>query len=281
MERKDTPEGLIQHVVICNCNEKIKYIVEELHEGSYQEPIDVVLIVQDAVLWDHHPEWHPKAGNRAHFFVIEGCPTDENVLKRAQISFARAAVILADPNQRELSDARSTLVAMAIERQNPQVHTIIELISSINRSHLRTTKIDEVICEGEISEKIIAQSCITPGIKNIFERLLTAAVETNQIFLSQVPSPLSGETFRSLARRAIEREVPYILCGFVLHRKKSESILPSNSLFTHEKERMDGIRRITVLNPRAYVEPGKDTLLTDQDRLIAMAHNPPDLNLLV
>ena len=35
------------------------------------------------------------------------------------------------------------------------------------RIHLRSTEVNEVICLGEITEKLIAQCCISPGIHRV------------------------------------------------------------------------------------------------------------------
>ncbi len=267
MERESDLQKLNQHVVICNCNDKVKGIVDELHEGTLQHPIDIVLIVQDAELWGCNPHWHPETRYPNHFFVIHGCPTEEESLHQACIEQAQSAVILADPRQGHYADAHSTLIALAIEHHNPQVHTVIELISSGHRIHLKTTKIDEVICLGEISEKLIAQSCITPGIKNIFERLLTSNQDTNQIFLPQILSSMDGKTFRELARDIILSDCECILCGFIQNLRNSD-----------EKSTLDNIpQRWIVLNPKAGYEPGKDTLLKEGDQLIVIAHQLPIL----
>ncbi len=146
MARKDPVSQLSGHVVICNCNDKIRAIVEDLQAGTAHDVLDVALIVQDNTLWESHMEWHPRCRDDAIFKTIFGCPTDKTVLNQAGISRARAAIILSDPLHGELADAPSTLTAIAIERENPQVHTIIELIHSVNRGHLETTAVNEVIC---------------------------------------------------------------------------------------------------------------------------------------
>jgi len=282
MEREAALQELKHHIVICNCSHKVKRIVQELHVGSHVHPLDVVLLVQDMRLWESHPEWIPDSCNGEHFFVIEGCPTEEEVLRKANISLARAAIILADPRQGDQADARSTLVAMAIERQNPQVHTVIELLSSINRIHLRSTKIDEIVCQGEISEKIIAQSCITPGIQNIVEHLLSTDEKTNQIYLPHLPAELRGITFRQMARRAIQAEASFIICGYIKNRNKEGRIEHARRKASYRdfsggvgKQTPD---RIAIINPRANHHLGKDDPLTENDQIIVISHVPPDLS---
>lgn len=264
MEWKDPPVDLKDHVVICNCNKKVGSIIDELQAEPTDPPIDTVLMVQDNALWERHTDWHPRASGPGRLFLVAGCTTNKHDLERTRLSQARAAIILADPAQGELVDARSTLVAIAIEQQSPGVHTIMELLSSVTVRQLGAAKVNEVVCLGEIAEQLIAQDCITPGVKNIFEDLLQVARGTNQLYILPLPADQQGTTFGELARSTIRRGAPHILCGFIQ--------APSPSA----KER--GADHLYVINPRAGEEPGKDTRLKQGDRLLLMARMPPDLS---
>lgn len=279
MEWKDPPAELENHVVICNCSEQVRRIVSELHADAVVEKPDVVLVVQDAELWRSHPEWHPMVNNshtREHFYVLihQKGPAHQGTLLAASIRTARAAIILADPRQGELADARSTLVAMALEQQNPDVHTVMELISSVNREHLRATEVNEVVCVGEIAERLIAQSCITPGVKNVFESVLVNKPGTNNIYIMQLPKSLAGTSYRELVRRAIMAKAPFQFMGFI-----QNSFLPPEpgdlkAMARCSKDTGLDIkpRQEIVLNPRNGAEPGRDTELTELDQLAVIAY---------
>jgi len=263
MEWKDPPADLTRHVVICNCNEKTGRIVDELQAAQSKPALDVVLLIQGLTEWKANPSWHPRAGGSGRVYTVIGCPTCDKDLRKARIPTARAAVILADPAHGALADARSTLVAMAIERENPQVHTVMELLSSVSRVHLQASDVNEVICLGEISEKLIAQSCISPGIKSIFLHLLTTGRGTSQVFIAPLPDLARGRIYRDLARQVIENGAPFVLCGYI-------------RLFRAEEEGDAG--RTFVINPRAGEDPGKDTALEEGDQLVLLARDPPDLD---
>ena len=250
-------ERLSGHVVICNCNEKVRRLVTDLQRAAAPEPLDVVLLVQDAALWRGHPDWapDPPPSEAGRFVVIEGCPSEEECLAEAHIEDALAAVILADPKQGELADARSTLVAMAIERKNPQVHTVIELIHSVNRTHLERTEVNEVVCLGDLAEKLLAQACISPGIVRVFDRLLDAAPDACRIHQVPVPDAAAGTPYRDLCRRAVRAGAPFVIVGFVLsHASPGE--------------------RPVVLNPRAG-DPGRDSVLGRGDQLLVIGREVP------
>ncbi len=264
MERKSPETQLTEHVVICNCNEKVKTIVKELQTGSTSIPLDVVLIVQSKTLWEANPDWHPESYPDAYFGVVFGTPFDEPTLNQAFIKTARAAIILADPLHGQLADAQSTLAAVAIEKRNPSVHTIQELILSVNRSHLEAMCVDEIVCIGEISEKLIAQSCITPGVKNIFESLLTTESGTPQIFLSELSDSFSGLSFRNISKKCILNQAPFTIIGFSVD-------IPELGTFVINR---NTISRSFVVNPN---KAGKNMPLKAGDKLITIAYEEPDL----
>ncbi len=262
MQNKPEDFKLSNHVVICNCNEKVKTIVEELQSETAIKPFDIVLLIQDRELWENNPKWHPKNNNSAKVNLLYGNPFEQHILAAACIEKARSAIILADPNHGQLADAQSTLMAVAIEKQNPQVHTIQELILSINKTHLKAMNVDEVICLGEISEKLIAQSCITPGVKNIFENLLTTEDGTTQIFLPPLGPELSGLTFREIARKCIQTNAPFIIMGYIISPPEFDMPEASKNM----------LKNIFVVNPRAG---GKNLPLAESDKLIIIAYDPP------
>jgi len=260
-----TSPPLSGHVVICNVNEKVPAIVEQLRNDPVDGDLDIALIIQDKRLWDAKPDWHPDPGRKGKIIEIFGCPAQKESLQLAHIANAKAAIILADPLHGMLSDARSTLVGIAIERENPQVHTVMELLLSINRTHLRATAVDEVICLGELSEKLLSQSAVSPGVSRLFAHLLTASVGTAQLFVRPMTGALAGSTYRELAKRAIRNDAPYVVCGYIRPRPRPQS------------ERQENV---VVFNPRVDTTPGKDSPLDERDRLILLASTPPDLSLL-
>lgn len=267
MSNTGSPATLSDHVVILNINNKIGRIIDEIGLGTGDHPPDTVIMVQEPGLWASNPGWHPNAGVKVPLHLVDGCPTEPDDLERIGISRARAAVILADPRQGQLADAHSTLIAVAIERRSPQVHTVTELIDSVNRVHLRATEVNEVICFGELTEKLIAQSCITPGINHVLADLLHAHPGTTQIFIVELPLALAGMSYRRLFRSAVSADAPFILLGFT----RPGSVIES------ETASIPAARETFVINPRAGIEPGKDTRLQPGDRLVVVAYERPDL----
>ncbi|MFH1811606.1 MAG: hypothetical protein ABIJ09_22895 [Pseudomonadota bacterium] len=249
---------LRHHVVICNLNPMVRAIVDELLDDPRQRVPAVVLLVQDMALWSEHPEWQPAPRHGDRVVVLGGCSLEERCFSRSGLARSQAALILADPRQGELADARSTLLAMAIERHSRDVHTVVELQWSVNRAHLEATEVDEVVCMGDLSEKLLAQCCITPGVKRIFERLLGGQGSSTRWQLPVLPGSCVGQSYRQVVQRSIAEGWPCVLCGFVPQPPEGEA--PQ-----------------FILNPRPREEPGKDSVLQARDRLIVMAQGEAQL----
>jgi len=251
-----TAAGLSGHVVICNANSQVAQIVDLLRQATAPAPLPVVLVIPDEALWQAHPSWHPATSDQFH--TVVGNPVEAAVLERAGIAGARAAIVLADPRQGDLADARSALVALAVEHQATAVRTVVELLQSSNRVHLVNTEVDDVVCVSEITEKLMAQSCVTPWVKNVFRHLLDTAPGTAQIYVTDLPPALAGASFRELAARAIDAQAPFTLTGFV--RDAGADAAPQ-----------------ICLSPRAGAEPGKDTPLGAGDQIISLGCEAPRL----
>jgi hypothetical protein len=260
---------LSDHVVILNANAKVAGVLRQLHYGFARDAPEVVVMVQEPGLWQRHGTAvfeHDELRSHSRVCVVEGCPAEPEDLDAVRIDRARAAVILADERQGQMADAHSTLVAVAIERRNPQVHTVIELISSVHRVHLRATEVNEVVCLGEMSEKLIAQSCITPGVRNVLESLVATRASTAKVFAPPLPAACNTMTYVEVAQLVIRR-YGCVVCGFGSQR--AIALAPGH----HPQQGP----MTWVVNPRPGAEPGRDTVLHEGDALLVIAYQEPDL----
>ena len=249
MDKRDRDDRLTElgnHFVIININEKLPAVVRGIQEGLGfgDEGRDIVIVVQDEQLWREHAEWHPVelAPHRLH--VVTGCPGDPEDLCLAHLDRCSTALILADPAEGELSDAKCALIALAIEQQNPRVHTVIELVQSKHRVHLARTEVNEVVCMGKLAEELLAQCTISPGILAIIGDLLDNSPDSPSFRTIPVPEALIGLSYREAVERSIDEEHPYAISGYC--------------------QRGNGRR---ILNPRG---PDKDVVLGKEDDLVVI-----------
>ena len=102
-----------KHIVICNWNDKGLSIIKELHAPIVRQKRPIVIVserLEDVDLPDKEdlPELED-------VYLIKGDPTQEHTLKRANVPLAYSIIVLADPEQKHLADAKNVLVCMAIK----------------------------------------------------------------------------------------------------------------------------------------------------------------------
>ena len=132
--------------------------------------------------------------------VIRGDPTENEVLVRANAVKARAAIVLAnrergDPNA---ADAQSLLIALAIETLQPDIYSCVEVLNPANAVHLKRANVDEVISVSEISNHLIIQASLYPGVSRLITDMLTFA-EGEDLYRVPIPPAFVGRTFADLA----------------------------------------------------------------------------------
>ncbi|MGM0418912.1 MAG: TrkA-related ion transporter [Thermodesulfobacteriota bacterium] len=242
-------------VVICNANKNLKNIVNELINNSRNKKYEITIIIPDKEFWLENKNLHPDL-EVDQYNVVYGDPGDPETLKNLNVHNFGAAVILADPRHGDLADAASTLVAMEIERLNPEIHTVMELINSVNREYIDFSIINEVVCLGDITEKLIAQSCYHPGSMDVFDELLSSEQGTPQVFLPKIPYFLKNKTYKDIYTLMVKHKKPFIPAGFVRDDEY-------------------------FINPVFETSDDLPVLSGENDRLIVIAYelNPDDFNI--
>lgn len=219
--------NLINHVVICGWNETGKRLVSDLIKSN-KDP-DVVVLYNNST--------YPKLLDpNVHY--IEADPTTAEGLELARIPNASVAVILPDQSESRTSqdaDARSILTILAVERINPNIHSIVELLNDENVYHVRNAGCDEVIVSGSYTGTMISQVVQFPGISDVFGSLFDPG-EGSQVYEKQLPDEMVGKSFSDV----------------------------SSSLFENGRGVLIGYRRGTDL----VMSPKKDVELKAKDNII-------------
>jgi len=200
-KRKMPSYELKDHIVVCNWNNKGEPLIKEVHAKIVKDKRPIVIISEQGESIQF-PE-HEDAPEYEDIYVINGDPANEIILKRANVQYAYTTVILADPTQGELADAKSILIAMGIksvceELGVPKTYIAVEGISPQNIEHLRRAGADEIISAGDFSSLLLAQTSLVHGLSKVYQNLLTISEETNEIYLIPVPKEYIGKRFSDL-----------------------------------------------------------------------------------
>ncbi len=191
--------------------------------------------------------------------------TKEKDLKRAGLREFQTLVILAsgDPTDEgsKYLDHRSLLVALSADRasKGEALHQVVEVIDSANVEHFRRINHCEIVSVEDLTERVLAQAVITPGITRVVLRLLTATSNSNEVYFVDAGQQWTGQTFESLQRQALERGAAFIPVGY-------ETITSSG-------------KKELVLNPRSSPSSARRKIYVfgKNDRAVLIAYEEPDL----
>jgi len=255
-KRKMPKYELKDHIVICNWNNKGLSLIKEVHAKiiKHKRPIIIITEQEDTVEFPEHedvPEFED-------IYIIKGDPTNEIILKRANVQQAYTAVVLADPTQGELSDAKSILVCMGIksiceEMEFPKTYITVEGVSPQNIEHLRRAGANEIISAGDFSALLLAQSSLVHGLSTVYRNLLTISEETNEIYLATVPGEYIGKKFSDLGADIYsnrDAKNPIILIGV---KSGEKFLLNPRPIIFNKFQKSDEVIVIAFERPHSLV----------------------------
>lgn len=187
MEGKGMGEVVLRnHAVICGWNSRGEKIVEQLVKDERAQDIVILAGLENA----------PVRRHGVHF--IHGDATTDADLRRASVLQSETVLILADESTPGLSDttmdARSVLVALAVEKLNPVVYTCAEVRRSSNRDHFVRAGVDEIVFTCDIGAELLARTSVHHGISGVINDLLTSDAG-NEIYVMACPPSLVGKAF--------------------------------------------------------------------------------------
>lgn len=138
------------HIVIIDWSHKAENAIKEILGRDPKVEIVVIDTIEKA------KEFH----ERIHF--VKGRATDGDVLKKANVKQADALLIFSDDKIEDqvLADGKSLMIACAVERISPGVHTTVEVEREehiLNFSHI---KVDNFILSNATIAKLAVDSIL-------------------------------------------------------------------------------------------------------------------------
>jgi voltage-gated potassium channel len=178
------------HILLCGWVRHSAQIVDQLFASDLKVHSPVVMISPDA---EEAPRDYPLLK------VIRGDPTETAVLEQANAREAKAAIVLAnhdsDPSD---ADARSLLIALAIETLQPEIYSCVEVLNPQNAIHFHRANVDEVISVTDIGNSLIVQAALNPGISRFISGILTFG-DGDELYRIPAPAAFIGRTFLELS----------------------------------------------------------------------------------
>jgi voltage-gated potassium channel len=181
------------HVILINWSKKAHAAVEEIL--CYSPKCHIVII--DEV--GRHPLEHM---DQVHF--ISGDPSSEEILLKANIHEAKAAIVFGDTriDETSLIDGKSLLIASSIERIAPDVHTTVEIMQEKNVQNFRHVKVNEFVLSHDAISRLAVRAALQEGNSDVIKQLLSRQFGDD---IYEIPLNSSwrtyGEAFQDLLRQ--------------------------------------------------------------------------------
>lgn len=214
------------HIVICNWNCNGYFVVEELlHEKAGTKSLVVLLANLDEKPVDED------------IVFLKGNPFSEEDLKRANIEFAKAVIILAEETrgvEKGDADARSVLATLAVRSLNKRARIVAEVLDHRNMAHFMWAGADEVINTSRLMGNLLARSALHYGMGNVVSDLLTSNYG-NQIYKLDIEPGYVGMKYEEALTRIMEKASAVLIAvesdGAVITRPAGHVLKESDKLF--------------------------------------------------
>lgn len=250
------------HVIICGWNENGEKIIESLLVQFAGNPPKIVLV--NELERDEVQSVQYKYKEYGLFFV-RGNFVKEDVLARANLVRARAAIVLADTSgghSIENADERTIFGTMAIKSMASKVRTCAELTRPESKEHLIRANVDEVVIRGETAGFLLASAAVAPGVADSL-RVLISNKDENKLWRVKIPSKFGEKTFGELSAHLRNR---YGALALAVVREKERVKL--EDILSHDSTFIDDFIK------RKFEESGKDFFGGKRDTSVVV--NPPD-----
>jgi voltage-gated potassium channel len=163
-----------------------------------------------------------------HINFIHGDYIDEQVLRRANIKFAKKVLLLADrliPGSIEEVDSHTVMAIITIKSIAKSAYTCAELLDSKFERYLRFSNCDEIILSSENNRSLLATASTGSGISHVIGELLNVRAEAS-INTIEIPVHYIGKTFNELSAHIAEKNRSILIgilenTGNFLARKKA------------------------------------------------------------
>ncbi|MCD6118875.1 NAD-binding protein [bacterium] len=267
----------LDHLVICGWNPNGEAILTGLRRLKHEVAVPIILIAEIAE--DDVSELLYRYED-LNFKFVHGDFSVESVLRRANVSHAKYAIILADCSNRSdtKSDDRAILATLAIKGLNSKMRVCVEVIDQGNVTHLKRARADEIIVVGEHSGYLLTAATLAPGIPDMM-RKLTSLDNAAALWERKIPRSLEGKTFAELSSHYLSTSNE-ILIGVIRYEKMIAlddvlgDDLSSIDAFIKQQFTKAGKKELTrgAENVEVHVNPGPSFEIRDMDTAVVVGY---------
>lgn len=184
------------HILLCGWNFQVEQLLQAFESIARETHPAIVLVndVQEEII-------HDLILRQKHIKVkfVRGDFSNEATLQRANIKFARAAIILPDLSETTTSQAddKTLLSVLVAKSLNPKLKVYAHILNPNNASHFRHAEVDEFILRDGYTSFLLAQHVVAPGVPQFFDALMN--LNTNdKVQRVAIPPAFVGKTVAEL-----------------------------------------------------------------------------------
>jgi voltage-gated potassium channel len=215
-----------KHIIIIGWNERVKDTIHQIK--GVNPPIDIILV-------DETLEKNPFPSK--HFHFIRGNPTNDDILTKAKAEEASTILITSDQSKDEIqADMCSVLTLLAVKGINPNIYSIVEILTFNQVKNAERAGADEIIQTNKLSSFVMLNSLISHGMSDALLTILDQ-VKGSKLKYLDIAFDLVGRTFGECS-----------------------------GLLLQEKKLLIGIKR----GNQTIVNPHLTTLIEKQDELLVI-----------
>ncbi len=201
---------LKDHLLLCgwnrNCEDILNILVKQKH--GFKGIVLINQLPEDTIV-----DLLARFENYNVRFV-RGDYTKENVLMRAAVKTAQAAIVVPDESSslNKRGDEASILATLSLKTLNPKIRVIVHIQDEENYTHLSKAKADEIVVSDAYTSHLLANYVVAPGVPQFLEKIFA---DDSDVRLRQypIPSSLVGATFDRLKTYCAQKHPGGILLG--------------------------------------------------------------------
>ena len=230
-----------EHTIICHCpsGTKVLNIIKELRAvDTYKE--EPIVVVSDTL------EECPIEFQKENISFINGNPEEIDILKKAGIDTANGVIVLAKKPGDTTSDSSTftivTIVEIIATEIGRDIKTTAEVINQKSNKLFDRTDVDGTVTIEGLTDKMMVQEFLHPGISQTFQQLLTNT---------------TGSQLHTCKTRLINKSLIYLQTSALEHESQLQII---------------GVNR----GNQQLFNPSKQTTIEEGDQLIVLAETMND-----
>ncbi len=256
------------HIMVCGWNETAAAMLTAFSERN----IDDTIVLIGEFKPEFFSEQEAKYPNLVLKFV-RGDYSQKEILERANISKAQHVIVIADENlPRQTADDRSVIAANAIRFCAPSVTLTIQLLNAMNKGHLDTARVDNIVSFDEMGGYMLASNIISKHTLNLYNNLLHHPEKKCQALT--IPQQFIGRKYHEVVSHFYE-ERGVILIGILNERPQ----LDIEDIFSADSSPIDAFIKQALEQSQSkipdqrftiHINPEKSYLIQERDQALVI-----------